>query len=257
MINNGKYAKIEITGQKFGKLTAEKYLFSNKGAVWLCQCDCGQLCERKYSNLRRAITKGSMPSCGCKTKLNLLAKGEKRCAKCREMQSLNCFCKSSKASCGYAPRCKKCQRQWRDENKEIIINLRASYLQKHREQINKKGRERRKLDKEGESRRCKKWREANPERRRQIARDWARRNPDYRNYNAGKRRAHYIKAIPKWANLEQIKALYKKARQSGLHVDHIVPLCGKSVCGLHWEGNLQLLTPKENFSKNNRYWPHQ
>ena len=53
----------DITGQKFGRLTAIKYLYnSNAGkAVWLCKCDCGNLIEAISGNLCSGMTN----SCGC------------------------------------------------------------------------------------------------------------------------------------------------------------------------------------------------
>lgn len=58
-------AKIrDITGQKFGKLTAIK-LVAHKPVRWECMCDCGKLHIASTSNL---IT-GQVKSCGCNNKV--------------------------------------------------------------------------------------------------------------------------------------------------------------------------------------------
>lgn len=72
---------------------------------------------------------------------------------------------------------------------------------------------------------------------------------EYRARNA-KRRATKINATPSWANLSLIKRIYENAE--GMHVDHIIPLQGELVCGLHVENNLQYLTPEENSRKGNK-----
>ena len=63
------------------------------------------------------------------------------------------------------------------------------------------------------------------------------------------------RAMPAWADRKKIAEIYAEAREKGLHVDHIIPLKGKWVCGLHVPENLQLLDPEENLRKRNHYVP--
>ena len=76
-----------------------------------------------------------------------------------------------------------------------------------------------------------------------------------------KRRAAKLQATPAWADLAAIKAVYAEAVRletlhgTPYHVDHIVPLQGATVCGLHVHANLQVLPGPENSSKGARRWP--
>lgn len=64
---------IDITGQRFGRLTAIKLIpkeertWSNKERAWLCKCDCGNEIIVRQRSLRSArMTK----SCGCLRKID-------------------------------------------------------------------------------------------------------------------------------------------------------------------------------------------
>jgi len=67
-----------------------------------------------------------------------------------------------------------------------------------------------------------------------------------------KRRAVKMSAVACWANMEEINLIYKYC-PVGYHVDHIVPLQGVLVCGLHCEHNLQYLPATDNLSKGNKF----
>jgi len=58
--------------------------------------------------------------------------------------------------------------------------------------------------------------------------------------------------LPKWADLKAIREFYMN-KPKGYEVDHIIPLSGKLVSGLHVLENLQYLTIEENRSKNNKF----
>ena len=69
------------------------------------------------------------------------------------------------------------------------------------------------------------------------------------------------RATPFWADKVKIAAFYKLAKvMSGndvqYHVDYIVPLVSKFVCGLHVETNLAVVSAEYNAAKGSKYWPH-
>jgi len=66
-----------------------------------------------------------------------------------------------------------------------------------------------------------------------------------------KRRAAKLKQTPKWSDLKAIEQFYLNCPK-GYHVDHIIPLQGRDVRGLHVLNNLQYLPAKENISKGNK-----
>lgn len=69
------------------------------------------------------------------------------------------------------------------------------------------------------------------------------------------------RATPPWADLRAIAAVYRTARErthaSGERheVDHVIPLDGTLVCGLHVAWNLRVVSRTENARKAARAWP--
>lgn len=79
------------------------------------------------------------------------------------------------------------------------------------------------------------------------------------SYYAGKRKAALLARTPVWADRDAIMAIYAECErltyETGFayNVDHVVPLQGELVSGLHVENNLQILLAIQNAIKGNRF----
>lgn len=90
---------------------------------------------------------------------------------------------------------------------------------------------------------------------------WKKAHPEEVKAFLNDRRRRHKNACPKWLSTGQkseIRSIYKQALTTTIDtgiphaVDHIVPLIGKQVCGLHVPWNLQVITAEENYKKNNK-----
>lgn len=158
----------------------------------------------------------------------------KLCSKCKENKGLYDFGRQTRSKDGLHAWCNPCKKSynsaWFKENrKSENERLRDLYEETRAEKIAKN-------------------------------KIWQKSNPGAMAAITAKRRSKKKSAAPKWLtteNLKDIKSFYEKASLLTLltgikhEVDHIVPLQGRSVSGLHVPWNLQILTKSDNLSKGN------
>jgi len=204
----------------------------------------------------------------------------KICNLCLKTKNISSFRKDGAAKGGLKARCKKCMSEidktaylerkemftardakyykenkdiilkrnkvWSAANKNVIKENRRIYHKKNRDVILKKQRE---------------YYFKTKETRKEKDHIYYINNKNKSFAKAAKRRANKLQAMPIWANKKYISLWFKFAKieseRTGrkVHVDHIIPLKGILVCGLHCEDNLQLLFAKENISKSNKLLP--
>lgn len=153
--------------------------------------------------------------------------------------------------------------RWQAANKDRINKGRRARPAESKEKANARRRQRRADDPElraKEAARHARWLEKNPG----YTQAYIKANSARRNASTARWRAARLGATPKWlsdSDLQNIKAFYAEAQMltdaTGVeyHVDHIVPLQGENVCGLHVAWNLQVLVGTENCRKLNRLLP--
>jgi hypothetical protein len=182
------------------------------------QCKHGHIVER-FTNCRGCTTCSSLKSQKYVVKNTGDENTIKACSRCAVSKPIYEFGKHSTGKFGTASICKTCRKtyfsNWYAKNKD-------SYLL-------------------------------------QTAK-WAKENAYKKRYYRAKRIAAVLNATPTWANLKEIEGIYKQAEalskktNQKYEVDHIIPLQGKFVSGLHVHWNLQVISMEENRKKGNGLW---
>jgi len=164
------------------------------------------------------------------------------CSKCLRVLQLDAFSETSAT-------CKKCDSarnsQYLKDNHGVIQERKAKFREENRDTLNLKAKEFYSRSPRTEEQKASK---AKYDKDRGL--DPVVRYK--RNAYSAKRRAALRNAVPSWADLEAISLIYQSCPE-GYHVDHIIPLQGLLVCGLHVDYNLQHLSAEDNLKKGNRH----
>lgn len=155
-------------------------------------------------------------------------------------------------------KCKVCKNtinaKYRQENRQKLRDKQLKYCRDNHEQVLERKRkyrqENRQKLRDKQLKYCRDNHEQVLERKRKH---YQNNKSTYLAYGAS-RRARKNNATPDWLTDEQkvYMASFYALCPPGHHVDHIVPLKGSNICGLHVPWNLQILTAEENIKKGNR-----
>lgn len=175
----------------------------------------------------------------------------KTCKVCLTEKELTSFHKKKGAADGYRSICKDCRKG------EHVDRYAAD-----KEAWNKRAVQWRKDNPDKAKQIDKTYREAHKDKRSDYHADWIEANRGHVNAYNTFRHAAKKERTPPWLSdfdLLKIKCLYQvaamRSRESGQkwHVDHIVPLQGDIVSGLHVPDNLRVVPAIENLRKYNSY----
>lgn len=163
----------------------------------------------------------------------------KLCYSCKEVKEFSEYGKNKSKPDGLATECRVCKRKMDNE-----------YSAKNRDQSRQRASD---------------WYYSNLDKARAANKIynslWVRANKGKNCTKAGNYRSRKLNATPPWLTEEDYRRIgteYELAQwtssvmKSSYHVDHIVPLKGKKVCGLHVPWNLQVIPAITNIQKGNR-----
>jgi len=166
----------------------------------------------------------------------------KLCIKCNLLKSIDLFQKKSNSYDGLQCWCRSCMREykinWSKNNPEKIKMYSKKAYKNNAAKI-----------KIGKA----KWYRKHIKEQKARVLKWQKNHPGKVNAANVAYQAAKLKRTPVWADKKSIQEFYILASKNNMHVDHIIPLRGKLVSGLHILENLQLLPSTDNHQKSNHY----
>ena len=140
---------------------------------------------------------------------------------------------------------KRIAKEWYERNKQLTKNRARAWAlanpEKRKESVDK-------------------WREENLEQHNATNRNWNANNKPIKAALQAKRKTAQLQRTPLWdPEVSLITAKYQLAamlsRETGIihHVDHIIPLQGRKVSGLHVFSNLRVIPGTDNVKKSNKF----
>lgn len=190
------------------------------------------------------------------------------CTKCGTEKPLDEFHRDVSARQGHSLRCKECARdhvrKWNAENKERKAATKRAYYSVAANREKKRQSERASRIANLDARRAadREYAARNSGRAVERVNAWRKKNADVvplrRRTEAARRRAMIRRACPAWADHKKIFEVYTLAdrlsRETGVphEVDHILPLAGRTMCGLHVHTNLRAIPASENRKKSSK-----
>jgi hypothetical protein len=186
----------------------------------------------------------------------------KLCIKCEKTKELSEFGKNRSCKDGLSVYCKQCRKETRtDKPRPGYIQ---EYYLKNKDAIAAKHKEYYEANRETRIAVMKRYYEENKEELLQYMKIYRDENNSWQVFkekHPEAYRAHLLssrkrlkKATPKCLSKKYRSEIYQiyKNRPEGYHVDHIIPLHGKNISGLHVPWNLQYLPAIENLKKSNK-----
>jgi hypothetical protein len=182
---------------------------------------------------------------------------QKMCCRCKQEKPANQFYANKRMKDGLNTFCIECHKE---DNIKRKAKNRAEPEFKAAEKASKKEYRERSVEKNAEYMR--KWRFENQERIQKYSKEYRDANKARYNFLCRKRKIDLIHRMPLWLTdddkwiLEQayeLAALRTKMLGVRFHVDHILPLRGKKVSGLHVPQNVRVVTWLENQRKTNKF----
>jgi rubredoxin len=197
----------------------------------------------------------------------------KLCPICQTTKLVEEFAKNAGKKDGLQYRCKACMAIYRNENRAAVLENKRQHYKENRERLLQEKKEKYIVDAEKKKQYQRAYSKNNMQSIRERLKDFYARRPDYYkelrkkypdriNAKENKRKTAKLKRMPIWLTVDDhwmIKEAYALAalrtQMFGFswHVDHVLPLQGKLVSGLHVPLNLQVIPGAQNTAKGNRF----